>query len=363
MNTFKIMYVSTFLILNISILDLSAQVTVGSNETPSRGSLLQLKNVDGVTDGSSNATKGLGAPRVALTNKYELYPMFIDAKTGLETVEYTNNKLSLKDNHIGLILYNVTEKNVLCTGVFVWNGIEWTSISGENKGFEIVTDKDGNSYPARTFNNAGTWMLENLRVKQYTTGISLTQGFVANASDKYYQYPDNNTGSTFQLHPEYGLLYSWAAATNGKTGTVDEGALDHAAVQGICPDGWKLPSNKDWQTLIDEVAANPTLYGSGTSTAVTDVAINMKSTTKVLTTATGGLSYPICHGAGLNILLTGHINVGVRYGFGSNISLWASSTKSATNGYFRRLYDTANHVFQGDFGISSGMAYIRCMKN
>ena len=56
--------------------NINAQVTFGSLEEPSNGALLQLKNIDGVNDGSANANKGLMMPKVALASITDLFPMF-----------------------------------------------------------------------------------------------------------------------------------------------------------------------------------------------------------------------------------------------------------------------------------------------
>lgn len=56
---------------------MQAQVTIGLGEEPATGSVLQLKEIAQVTDDSHNSYKGLALPRVNLSNKIQLFPMFL----------------------------------------------------------------------------------------------------------------------------------------------------------------------------------------------------------------------------------------------------------------------------------------------
>ena len=60
-------------------------------------------------------------------------------------------------------------------------------------------------------------------------------------NDKAYCWYDNNTAN----RDTYGGLYTWAAAVNGTTGS----DTNPSGVQGVCPDGWHLPSDAEWKEL------------------------------------------------------------------------------------------------------------------
>lgn len=49
-----------------------AQVTVGIGEEPEKGTLLQLKEKENITDDTKNSYRGLGLPRVTLSKKDQL---------------------------------------------------------------------------------------------------------------------------------------------------------------------------------------------------------------------------------------------------------------------------------------------------
>lgn len=94
--------------------------------------------------------------------------------------------------------------------------------AGEN----IVIDIDGNVYAIVEIGDQ-VWMRENLRVQHDPDGNSITS----------FCYNDNDNDS---LAVAYGRLYTWDVAMNG---SVAQGA------QGICPDGWHIPSDAEWIDL------------------------------------------------------------------------------------------------------------------
>ena len=101
-----------------------------------------------------------------------------------------------------------------------------------------VTDIDGNTY--RTIKiEKQVWMAENQRVTHYSDGTTIPYitkkkawaSLKDNNSDKAYCFYKNKSNSG------YGVLYTYAAATNGNSSEIK--------VQGIAPDGWHLPSDRD----------------------------------------------------------------------------------------------------------------------
>ncbi len=107
-----------------------AQVTIGSGLAPEGGSILDLK--EHVAGGTNNETadKGVVLPRVILTNKYELYPMYWNSNTNSEIADYTANKAARKLSHVGMTVYNVTTSTPsdFVSGVHTWTGTEWRKI-------------------------------------------------------------------------------------------------------------------------------------------------------------------------------------------------------------------------------------------
>jgi len=97
---------------------------------------------------------------------------------------------------------------------------------------ESVTDIDGNTYKVVKIGTQ-TWMAENLKVTHYLNGDAID-----NIQGDLW---DNQTAGAFCLYNNdetvagtYGLLYNWYAVIDSRK---------------ICPDGWHIASNDDWETL------------------------------------------------------------------------------------------------------------------
>lgn len=250
-----------------------AQVTIGKADPPAGGALLQLKNMDEAAN-TTNANKGLLLPRVQLVDLEKLQPMY--SYVDVDNTPTMDEKIA----HVGLIIYNVPN-DMYCpdirAGLYAWNGEQWgLLLSRPNLG--TVAGKSGTAYQTRKFGKAGEWMIENLREREYDTGETgtLSIGYLANATNKIYYFPttsntDPSTGNLandslyFHGYPQIGLLYSRGAATNGKTTNTilpDGLSTTPSTVQGICPTGWVVPSDYDWNELEKEIANNPQLYSN-----------------------------------------------------------------------------------------------------
>ena len=92
-------------------MSVSAQVTIGSNLSPNKGSLLDLKQYD-LGAGNTNSDKGLMLPRVKLDTEIDFDPIMLSA---------TNEELN---KHVGLFVYHTGSIN-LCAGVYIWNSEKW----------------------------------------------------------------------------------------------------------------------------------------------------------------------------------------------------------------------------------------------
>ena len=122
------------------------------------------------------------------------------------------------------------------------------SESSSSKSLGKMTDsRDGQTYRTVTIGTQ-TWMAQNLN---YGTVNS-------------YCFNDDVTKCT-----KYGRLYTWAAAmdsagvysTNGKGCGKGKTCSPTYPVRGVCPDGWHLPTPKEWSTLFSAVGGSP---GNGT---------------------------------------------------------------------------------------------------
>lgn len=109
-------------------------------------------------------------------------------------------------------------------------------------GCGTVTDYDGNEY-ATVVIGAQCWMRENLRVTHFADGTVVPPGVTESAASPYYYNPGSAASETQQ----FGLLYNLRAARHASHDSFTDD--NPSGMQGICPDGWHLPSNSEFEEL------------------------------------------------------------------------------------------------------------------
>ncbi|MDU1889448.1 MAG: hypothetical protein E6767_02055 [Dysgonomonas sp.] len=127
------------LFLLIAVISAQGQVTIGLDEAPVEGAILQLKTENSTvlaSNGNVTAYKGLGLPRVNLVADKANYTAGDTDNTRLATsLGLTINAEASK--HIGLMIFNMREANIeddavaaftetkICKGIYVWMGDKW----------------------------------------------------------------------------------------------------------------------------------------------------------------------------------------------------------------------------------------------
>jgi len=119
-----------------------------------------------------------------------------------------------------------------------------TAVFNPDKEYGTVTDIDGNEYKTITIGTQ-TWMAENLRVTHYQNGDPIPNekgemniwqwGNLTTGA--YCSYKNTNDVDSIATN---GLLYNGYAAIDSR---------------GIAPPGWHVPTEAEWDTLIEFVAA------------------------------------------------------------------------------------------------------------
>ena len=140
-------------------------------------------------------------------------------------------------------------------------------------GTPTVTDHEGNVYATVQIGQQ-CWMRENLRTTTSpSTGTYLVLPFTSSTYTGKQAFWPNHDSATCVLQ-NYGLLYNWNAAVDtfntafGETSINDIGSNAVPASfsghrRGICPQGWHLPSDVEWTTMIDYVKTNGSSYRCG----------------------------------------------------------------------------------------------------
>jgi len=111
-----------------------------------------------------------------------------------------------------------------------------------------VTDYDGNVYDGVRIGQQ-VWMASNLKTKHYANGEDIPWGGTDWSLTKpYLYYPENNPEKV----STYGYLYNWPAAVN----RANSSESNPSGTQGVCPDGWHIPSDAEWEQLKNYCANN-----------------------------------------------------------------------------------------------------------
>lgn len=371
----KTIYILIIMSLSLFLANsLKAQVTIGSSIPPNKGALLDLKEEDG---NSTNAKKGLGLPRVILK------------EIGIIDIEGGVTDLN-KEEHIGLVVYNVKKRDaadgitersqLLCPGIHVWIGEEWSPLISypkiglncdgvpefKNCG-DPVFGPDGEMYQTALFGNK-CWMTQNLRSKVDGANNTITG----------WEKPSNSADA------ELGLLYTWEAATKNTFSDIlmpGKAGKTTSSVQGICPKGWVLPSDKDWNDLEEHIARNPSDHTSGgtslpwnvANTSVIDwrpqtgngwaaylVAVDSKQPNG----GTSGISND-ANKKGFSLILTGSIVDSSNDSFGNNANMWTSTSAFTSllddeTAIYRSTQKGNSKVFRGEASKTAKLS-VRCV--
>ena len=202
-------------------------------------------------------------------------------------------------------------------------------------GVPTVTDIDGNVYNTVQIGQQ-CWMKENLRTSHYADGTDVPD----------IQLPNNGVG----FMPEYGYLYDWSAVMHGEASSITA----PSGVQGICPDGWHLPSETEWTRLTDYVGSQSAYICGG----------NSNNIAKALASASGWASYNVAgsigdapwtnNATGFNALPVGIVESGETWGFG-DMTIFLT----ATNMIFKEI--SAYNSTVSSYAYSSVYASVRCV--
>ncbi len=215
-----------------------------------------------------------------------------------------------------------------------------------------LIDIDGNYYPTVIIGSQ-EWMAENLKVTRYPNGdpipyITETDSWNAlgsNDTDDAFCYYYNNPDS------EYGGLYTYAASIG------DNWTRDNVDDQGVCPDGWHIPTDLEWQELeislgMDPVEANNMDWRGGNEL----VASKLKSETGWAgndnsTNESGFSALPGCaRGNNGGSFITNDCGY-----------YWTSTTNNSF-AYLRMFGPGINSVDRQNYSKANGFS-VRCVKN
>jgi len=217
-------------------------------------------------------------------------------------------------------------------------------------------DCDGNVYPSVVIGEQ-TWMKKNLRVTHYADGrpipevISDWVGLSTGSKAYCWQYNDSTYADP------YGALYTWSAAMDG-AGSNDS---NPGEVQGVCPDGWHLPSDQEWQEMeifigMDPAEADSLSYGErgeGLGGRLKETGYkHWRNPNSEATNFTG-----------FTAVAGGTRGIDGRFrSLGRNATYWTSWEFNSTNAWIRGLNYNNSYIRRGYDTKGNGVS-VRCVKD
>ncbi|GHV10449.1 hypothetical protein FACS1894162_4580 [Bacteroidia bacterium] len=290
----KMKKVILMMLLLTGAVSVNAQVRIGGTAAADAAAILDLNPGAG-----NNATKALALPRVGTT---------LPSATPAGMLIYHDGKVKVS------------------TGS-AWKELGSGTGGGDNPGGgdpptpPTFTCGDAlivgsNTYTTALQGDGGCWMTENLREIKYADDSEIAN------SNTGYQYANLVSDNDSVL--KYGLLYTWAAATHGEnSNTGNQGGADHAQVQGVCPAGWHLPSDKEFTDA----------FGTTVPT-----------------------EWPIT-------VFPGNMNNGTPASFGATAYYWSSSSASNVNAYRRSVVSSTPRTLAVSSSARTTQYSVRCKKN
>ena len=175
------------------------------------------------------------------------------------------------------------------------------------------------------------WMAENLQVSRYRNGEEIPQ--VQDAAEwnrlttGAWCYYENNSANGVT----YGKLYNWYAVNDPR---------------GLAPEGWHVPSDNEWQMLVESTGGEK---ASGTK---------LKSTLLWKEPLVGA-----DNSTGFTAIPAGYRSSNGTFSLlGTNSSFWTSSENNSYSAWFRQMYNTYSAVYRVSSTKTQGLS-VRCIKN
>ena len=199
-----------------------------------------------------------------------------------------------------------------------------------------VTDIDGNTYQTVKIGDQW-WMTENLKVTHYRDGTAIPH--VIYDTDWYWlsvgAYCIYDYGSYWAPNNDitYGRLYNWYAVNGSRY---------------IAPTGWHVPSNTDWQSLIDYLGVYNSAGGK-----LKEAGISHWNSPNTGATNESGFS----------VLPGGYRDIYGNYNdMGYHAYFWSSTESSSSSAYIRSLDYNNSGIFNPSGDKNCGFS-IRCIKD
>ena len=215
-----------------------------------------------------------------------------------------------------------------------------------------VTDIDGNVYKTVKLGNQ-VWMAENLRTTRYADGTPIPLGTEASLDDAYRYYPNNNRANV----SKYGYLYNWPAVMNGSHSS----SANPSGVQGICPDGWHVPSYAEWTELENYVSSQSQYVCGGDEDNIAKALASEEGWNSCADNCAIGNNPDANNATGFSARPAG-LYYGNYTNFGSNANFWSATQNGSYAACSRNVGYYYASVLRSNYDKYYGYS-VRCVRN
>ncbi len=219
----------------------------------------------------------------------------------------------------------------------------------------LIIDVDHNIYyPVKIGDQ--TWMSDNLKATRYSDGSTIPRveerlaWFDFSLYTRAYCWYENYGA----IGATYGALYTWPAAMN----IYSESDIKPGRVQGVCPDGWHLPSDSEWKQLemflgmSQSDADGENWRGEKEGGKLKHEGIQYWTSPNTGSTNENGFS---------TLPAGWRDGAGYFRNLGTSARFWSSS-KRADYAWIRQLDYNSSRIFRGTTGLYEGIS-VRCIKD
>ena len=252
----------------------------------------------------------------------------------------TSEQRSIQDPVLGLVVFNTDSADF-----YGFDGTVWKAIF--NPSSILLACPDSIEYSGKWYKavqiGEQCWMAENLNVGTRIDGVDDPTD---NGTIEKYCYNDEPDSCDV-----YGGLYQWDEMMQYTT---------QAGAQGICPAGWRLPSDAEWKELEGTVDTQYPVGDpewDGTSFRGNNAGKRLKSTSGWDNIGNGTDAF------GFTALPGGNHQTDGSFVYQGERAIWWTTTEDGgTDAWHRSLSDNEDRVGRNSSGKYNGFS-VRCLRD
>ncbi len=242
-----------------------------------------------------------------------------------------------------------------CVGTAYGEELSFTTYAPTACGGYTVTDYDGNVYHTLPLGTQ-CWLQENMRATHYADGTAIPAGSSTSDTTPCRLSPNGYDSNV----PTFGYLYNWAAALHGDTASNS----NPSGVQGVCPDGWHVPSQSEWEQLVTYVSSQPQYVCNGDSGNTAKALASSKNWQRVQVECTIGYDPETNNASKFSAMSAGYANNGY-FAFSKYAFLWSTTFQQTYGGttYAKTCMLYAGSSQSDIVSYDLGFFSVRCLRD